>query len=242
MRQLFNVLSGVMLLVFFISPTSYAFNVVFTESEFRMQSEHCKRYYSVTQIGRSLNYTLKMTPDEFRIAHQDAEQAGGAWHYCAGIVIAARALHEASPEKKQALYKQSLLEIAFSARKISQDHRIYGEMMLNQAKVTFLLGEKEQSKHLLRQLLNQIPTYVPGKVELARQLAKDNNLKSAIDILLSVSPEQRDKSADLNYALGLYLFKSGNYDDSYLYAQKAYKLNYPLPWLKNQLVKKGFKF
>ncbi len=46
-------------------------------------------------------------------------------------------------------------------------------------------------------------------------------------------------SADVKYDLGLLYFDMGEYDLAYQYARKAYQLGYPLPGLKNKLIKQG---
>jgi hypothetical protein len=224
------------------SSFSFAFDVVITESEYRVLSDNCKRFYSVTQVGRTLGFTYKFSPNEHKDVTIDAERAGGAWHYCAGLVYMSRAVVAGNTERKQAIYKSALNEMNFTARKITEEHRLYGEVQLNLAKLYYFLGDISASRKLLQQLMYKMPDYVPVKIELSRQFAKDGQLQPAIDTLLSVSPPIREKSADLNYALGLYLYKSGQFEQSYMYAKKAYTLKYPLPWLRTQLKKKGYKF
>jgi len=239
MLKLLKILPSILFLVIFVSPFTYAFNVLITETEFRMLSDNCKKFYSVTQVGRNLGYTNKYSLTEFRAAFDDAEKAGGAWHYCAGLVYLSRAALESSEAKKIATYKRALDEISFSARKVLPDHRVYGEIHVNQAKAAYLTGDTAASRTMLEKLIAKMPTYTPAKIELARQLAKDKQLQDAIDLLLSVDPTVRDKSADLNYALGVYYFRLKNLDESSIYARKAYQLGYPLPWLKQQLRKNG---
>lgn len=224
------------------SPKSLAFDVIITESEFRMLHENCRRFYSVSQVGRSLDFTIKFGSNDYRAAVADAEAAGGAWHYCAGLVYMSRATTQASDVKKKAMYKKALSEISFSAQKVHENHRVFGEIQLNKARVLYLLGEKQSSVKMLQALLIKTPTYFPAKIELSNQYAKSKRLQDAVDLLLTVDPELREKSADLNYALGLYLFKLGKLDESYEYAKQAYKLKYPLPWLRSQLIKKGYEF
>ncbi len=242
MLQLFQQLRWCWLLIILVSPASMAFDVVLTETEFRMLSSHCKRFYTVSQIGRSLPYTLKMPKDDFKAANLEAEKAGGAWHYCAGLVYMTRASYEPSLQKKQELYKKSIHEMAFSIGRITAEHWLYGEMLLNQAKAVYSLGDKFKSRTMLEQLLKQKPDYFQAKIELSRQYAKENNFQPAIAMLLAVPSEVKEKSADLNYALGVYYFKTGKFEDSHVYAKKAYQLKYPLPWLRTQLIKKGFTF
>jgi tetratricopeptide (TPR) repeat protein len=226
----------------FTSIFSYAFDAVFTESEYRMLSQDCKNYYSVTQIGRTLSFTKHFSAKEHRDVTADAENAGGAWHYCAGMVYMSRAAVAPSKDKKQYILNLALREISFSSRKISEDHRMYGEMQLNQAKVIFLLGKHNESKTLLQKQIIKNPDYLPARIELASQLAKKNKIQQAVDLLLATDSKWFDKSADLNYATGLYMFKLAKYDQSYPYAKRAYQLRYPLPWLRNQLKRKGFNF
>lgn len=237
--------SRIAIFMFFLlifSSKAMSFNVIISESEFMLLHNDCKKFYSVSIVGRSLSHTLKFSSSDLKSVMADAENAGGAWHYCAGMVYMSRAAVAPTPDKKQYILNMALREISFSARKIFEDHRMYGEMQLNQAKVTFLLGQQDASKSLLQQLIQRNPDYIPARIELARQLAKTNQLQQAVDLLLAIDEKWREKSADLNYALGLYLFKLGKFEQSFPYAKRAYELRYPLPWLKNQLQRKGFKF
>jgi tetratricopeptide (TPR) repeat protein len=172
----------------------------------------------------------------------DAENAGGAWHYCAGLVYMSRAAIEVVPEKKQYVLNMAMREINFSALKIQPSHRMFGEIHLNLAKVKFSLDQKDESERLLNKLIQTQPEYIPARIELARQFAKRSKTHEAIDLLSKIDEKYKSNSADLNYALGVYLLRVGKYEESYYHAKKAYALNYPLPWLKMQLKKKGFKF
>ena len=47
------------------------------------------------------------------------------------------------------------------------------------------------------------------------------------------------ENANINYNLGLLLLKRKNYEESVVYAKKAYELGFPLPGLKNKLKRAG---
>ncbi len=113
-------------------------------------------------------------------AFEDAEKSGGAWHYCAGLVYLSRAALEATKEKKMATYKRALDEISFSARKVMEDHRVYGEIHLNSGKGSFFSGEIAASKTMLEQLIRKMPTYVPAKMSYLGNGRKRNSCKAPL--------------------------------------------------------------
>jgi tetratricopeptide (TPR) repeat protein len=68
--------------------------------------------------------------------------------------------------------------------------------------------------------------YALGKTDKAFSMFKD---------AAELSPE----NATVNYNLGLAYFQKKDYDNSLLYAKKAYALGFPLPGLKNKLAAAG---
>ncbi len=54
-----------------------------------------------------------------------------------------------------------------------------------------------------------------------------------------VAIELKPDSADAQYGIGLVYAKMGNYDLAYEHAVKAYELGYPLPGLRNRLIRAG---
>lgn len=56
-----------------------------------------------------------------------------------------------------------------------------------------------------------------------------------LQIAVNLQPED----ATINYNLGLLYMQKKNYEQAKIYAKKAYELDFPLPGLKNQLIKAG---
>lgn len=56
---------------------------------------------------------------------------------------------------------------------------------------------------------------------------------------LQIAVDLQPEDPTINYNLGLLYMQKKNYEQAKIYAKKAYELGFPLPGLKNQLVKAG---
>lgn len=227
------------LILFFKSNHSFAFGVKLTTVEFNLLHRTCQLFYASTNAGRRHGFATNFSEDELRKANIQAEKTGGAWHYCAGVALLNRAQQTSHPIKKLGALRQSLEEIDFTARNIKPDNSMYGEVHLNRARALFQLDQTEKSREVLNKLIQTHPRYVPGYIELARQHDKQGKTNQAIDILNKVDPELQRSSADFNYFIGMYYFKTKNYEKAKYHAKAAYAMGYPLPGLRRMLREKG---
>ncbi len=231
---------GCAFVLFFLSNPLFAFDLVVTEREFYQLTRTCQLYY-YSAMGKRLDFEAPFSNEEVANARIEAEATGGAWHYCGGLVWLNRAAVTGDPQKKKIAYEQAMLEIDFTAKKISKSNPMFMAVKVNQAKAYFLNGHKDKSKKSLESLLAEFPLMTAARIELARQLKLANQIKQAISLLEQASSKEFEISADLNYFLGVYHYHDGNFDSSFKYAQQAYKLKYPLPWLRKKLAAKGFQ-
>ena len=217
-----------------------AFGVTLTNVEFSLLHRSCQLFYASTTTGRRNGFAANFSEDELKKANVIAENTGGAWHYCAGLAILNRAQQTTQPEKRLGFLKEALQEIEFTFRLIKPDNSMYGEVHLNRARALFQLEQIDKSHEVLTKLIQTHPNYVPGYIELARQLDKQGKTNEAINILNNVAPELQKSSADFNYFIGMYYFKTKNYEKSKYHAQLAYAMGYPLPGLRRMLSQKGY--
>lgn len=227
-----------LLMVFFSINKAYAFDLIVNEREFFQLSKTCQKILYST-IGQRLAFDVPYSRDEIASARIDAENAGGAWHYCGGLVWLNRAIIAADPQSKKRAYSQALSEINFTARKIASTNYMYSEVRVNFARTLYYNEQYARSKSVLSSLLQQNPSMTSARLEFARQLKAENNIRQAIELLEKATAKEFEVSADLNYFLGVYQFHEGNYTAAKKYGDQAYKLGYPLPWLRNQLAQKG---
>ncbi len=69
-------------------------------------------------------------------------------------------------------------------------------------------------------------------------LLKTGEADKAIE-QLQIAVDLQPEDATINYNLGLLYMRKKNYEQAKIHAKKAYELGFPLPGLKNQLVKAG---
>ena len=231
---------GLGLILLTLSSQVAAFDMMITEREFYQLSRSCQLYYSSVMAPR-VAFEVPFSPSEIREGRIEAEHVGGAWHYCGGLVWLNRAIVAPDGNSKKTAYRKALLEINFTANKTPLGNPMYTEIKVNQAKAYYYNMQKDRSKKLLGNLLAEFPTMTLARIELARQHRLDKNTKQAIEILQQASAKEFEVSADLNYFLGVYQYHEGNFSAAKKYSDQAYKLGYPLPWLRNKLAAKGLK-
>lgn len=227
-------------LFWLVSGTTQAFDLRITQQEFLQLSRNCQLYY-YSVVGSKLDYNVPFSASEVAAARVEAEYIGGAWHYCGGLVWLNRAVLASDEHSQKYAYRQALAEIHFTARKTPVGNPMFTEIKVNHAKAMFLNEQKVQSKDLLNSLLAEFPNMTAARIELARQLRSEKQTKAAIEVLEKASPREFETSADLNYFLGVYHYHNGNLTAAKKYGDQAYKLNYPLPWLKQKLAQKGIR-
>ena len=74
---------------------------------------------------------------------------------------------------------------------------------------------------------------------LGNFLYKDGKYDEARKVLQDGLDKVSNPSAEMHYFLGMIELKQGSFDSAREQAQKAYKLGYPLPGLRNRLKAAG---
>lgn len=209
-----------------------------TQAEFNTWDQRCKLAYSATGSARKSGLYNNLTKADSNQALAFAESAGGAWHYCAGVVYLKRA--EASfGNSREASLKRALSEIQFTARNIKKDHSWYPEIYVDMAKVQFEMGDKKAGFDTLRNLLKTHKNNSLPYTALAYYLKKNGDAKAALMVLRQAPDNLLAESAELNYFLGWYLLDAGEADEAVPYATRAYQLGYPVQGLRNKLRMQG---
>jgi tetratricopeptide (TPR) repeat protein len=222
-----------------ILPTSvFGFDFTPTQAEFSTWDQRCKLAYSATGSARKSGLYPNQTKADSTKALAFAESAGGAWHYCAGVVYLKRA-KASSGNLREASLKRALSEIQFTARNINKDHSWYPEIYIDMAKVHFEMGDKKAGFDTLRGLLKTHKNNSLSYTALAYYLKRNGDAKAALKVLKQAPENLQAESAELNYFLGWYSLDAGQADEAVQYATRAYQLGYPVPGLRNKLRAQG---
>ena len=216
----------------------YAFDFTLSETEFRSWDARCKQAYAASGVGRGSGYYPGFSLQQFRQAGLFGEEAGGAWHYCAGLIWLQRA-GSAIGQQREGHLKHAVAEIYFTYNKIKPEHQWYPEIHVNYAKALYLSDRKQEAFAVLKRLASSHPANSLPYTAMAYYLKKENQLQQAISTLKQAPDLLLNQSAELNYFLGWYLMEAGQLQEALPYAQKAYALNYPTPTLRQRLAAKG---
>lgn len=215
-----------------------AFDFTPTQSEFNTWDDRCKKAYSFTSPGRGSGFYRNMTAAQIEQARQFGEAAGGAWHYCAGLIFMQRSSATTGKSRDDNL-KRALNEIRFTYNKIRPDNAWYPEIHIDYARVLYLTGKKSDAFNVLKRLVESHSGNSLPYTALAYYLKRENQLQQAIETLQNAPSMLLDESAELNYFLGWYLMEANQLEQAEIYAKKAYELNYPMPALRQRLAAKG---
>jgi len=222
-------------------PTGSAFEFTPTPSEFNQWDTRCKTAYSASGSGRKSGYFPRMSDEQNKYAREFGEAAGGAWHYCAGLIFLKRAQTSFGNERIGNL-NRGLVEIKFTARNIDLNNSWYPEVQVDLAKAYILNDDKKAGMDTLDKLLQSHSNSSLAYTAKAYYLKKDGKLDAAVALLQQAPAPVLAQSAELNYFLGWYLMEQGHIQLATDYAIKAYALGYPVPTLKYKLQAKGVQF
>lgn len=101
-----------------------------------------------------------------------------------------------------------------------------------------IIGSKLPSECYFERAVRAFPDDSTAWLMYARfqfQLGKEGQAMSMLNKAIELSPED----PTINYNLGLLLARQKKYDEALPHAQKAYAQNFPLPGLKQNLIKAG---
>ena len=234
-----RILIGVLLVL-----TSFqikAFNFTLTEREFSIWDERCKMAFAASGAGRRSGFYPNMTAERNKEVREFAEAAGGAWHYCAGLILLQRAYSATGKEREENLTRAGR-EIKFTVVRIPQENQWYPEIYVDYARAQYLNNNKIDAFITLQQLITTHPSHSLAYTALAYYLKKENKLDQAITTLQNAPELLKNESAELNYFLGWYLMEANDSKAALEYAKRAYALNYPVPTLRQRLAAKGLSW
>ena len=117
---------------------------------------------------------------------------------------------------------------------------LYAEISARMAYSSYNLGDTANSRRYAKKAIDTHPKSHLGYVVKSIIEKKKGNLPLAIQTLEYGFKMTDGTSPELNYHLGHAHFIDGSYEKATEYAKLAYGGGYPLPWLKEQLIEKGY--
>lgn len=221
-----------LLLVIMSSMSNQVIALSFTPSELEWLTwgDMCQARYIVSGAGMNSRFASRIPPEKVELWKN---KTGGAWqalhHYCAAIIF----------DNKQNNPKRAISDYLYSFRRTPKLNPLYPVMGSKIALAHYKINDKQSARQYAQRIIDANPNFADGYLIKGIIERKEGELNRAIQTLEEGNKKTRGTSAELNYHLGIYYLSSGNYNRANKYAQVAYSLGYPLPWLREQLKKNG---
>lgn len=222
-----------------------AYSFVPTQAEFLTWPDYCKVIYLRTNIGKgSTGFAELITAEAFAAGTaalgSEPFGDGGVHHYCASVLLLARARNEADQQQRDFLLSQAESESQFTMARAIPNGHMYVQTSMQLAMVQYEQGDVDQSLNLLDDLIsstqhNAHPYLAKSIIHFRR---KEYGL--AYDTLMLADSAVDGASSEVHYYLGLILVKMDRPEEAVQYAKLAYDKGYPLPGLMFQLERRGY--
>jgi tetratricopeptide (TPR) repeat protein len=213
-----------------------------SSSEWAAWPDYCETHYVKVSGGTESPYVGLVSPD---MVAKAKTMLGESWyhvhHACYAMMLIARAERyqgRDAQRTKEALAQISG-ELSYSLARIPPSIPVHWKLLTIQARALNLRGKNEAAVDSLRLIVKRKPDFVDGYAVLGNFLYKDGKYAEARQVLETGLEKVATPTAEMYYFLGMILFKQGSFDGAREQAQKAYKLGYPLPGLRNKLKAAG---
>ncbi|MCX2981315.1 hypothetical protein EYC98_10610 [Halieaceae bacterium IMCC14734] len=235
-RRLFTVL----LLGLFALPAT-ALNFVPTEAEWLAWSDQCRARYMASNAGAKSKYRGRV--NSATVSAWKAKMGPSLWlhmhHACAGQVHFNRARTAASSSERNREIKTAISDHNYTLSKTTNQNNWYAYFAVSLAQIYRYQEEYDKAIALVSPFTDTNPAYEAPYLQWSLVLRDQDKLSAAIAVLENGNSATEGKSMEIHYFLGLNYHQKGMYDLSLQHAKAAYKLGYPLPGLKNKLMRSG---
>lgn len=230
--------------ILLLAPVAaYSYDFVPNEAEWSSWPEYCKARYSTTMIGVDGGFGSRV--DQSQVLYWQGvlrEAFTHVHHHCAGLVYAARAAQTNEETEARRRWDRARSESRYTYQRTDTDNPFREELAVYLARAEYNLKNVSAAFQVLQEAVDNGARTAKPYVFYAICLDEEGELDKAITLLQLAKSRGINKSAELEYVLGLFLLQANRWNESYTAAKQAYSLGYPLPGLKNKLQEHGYSF
>jgi tetratricopeptide (TPR) repeat protein len=218
-----------------------AYEFVPTQTEWVVWPEYCRARYVSTNIGSTSQFRNLVSASSVK---QWERRLGDAFlhvhHYCAGLSYFEQAKrYRSDPKEKERLLHRAIGEATYTYIRTSPENPMHSIIGVTLARIYNKLNNFDKSKEYVEKAISLHPQYEGSYVFLGMVYRENKHEDEALAVLKKGNQAVSGKSAEILYVMGLIYYEKGDYSRSSEYAQKAYRLGYPLLGLKRKLSKVG---
>lgn len=233
--------AALLLCALFGTPAYAAWDFEPTALEWQAWPVYCRVQYSWVNAGFEFTYggTVPMeTVQNWKHIIGD-ETFTGMHHWCASIHFLNRARAEPDPKLHSFILNRASEDAMFSFLRADPLSPVYPNMAVTVAQIRDAMGKPDEAEEVLQRGIKAQPKRPEAYVMLAVLDRKRHKLSDARDVLKQADDATEGTSSEIQYNLGLINHELGDDVAAHANALKAYGHGYPLPGLKNLLLKTG---
>ena len=235
---------GVLLAVALLSgwpSVSLGFNFKPTTAEWEAWSPLCKARYSISRAADGTNFAGAVPA--YTVEEWKAQMGEYVWshmhHYCAGLAFQFSARQEYDRNKKAEMLRRAASEADYTRRRLEPGMPLFTTTTIAMASISLDRGQVARAESLLKEAISAAPSEPNGYVALASVYQREGKMVLARDTLLTGDSATEGASAEIAYNLGLVSLELGDKEAARAYAERAYRMGYPLPGLRRKLAAVG---
>jgi hypothetical protein len=229
-----------LLLLLLLTQQAFALEFEPTDFEWSTWPAYCRARYMVSGAGMKSRYSGKITPEMVtEWQHKLQPVWYGLHHYCAGIHLFTRALHEKERRFARNGFEHAAGETSYTLARSSESHPMFSTMLTLRGRAYFELGRYDDAKDDFGRAIQLHPDVPDPYAAWGLLLRQAGHLPEARDVLERGVKGTKGGTAELHYLLGIVLTDMKDYEPALEHAKLAYKMGYPLPGLKRKLQNAG---
>jgi tetratricopeptide (TPR) repeat protein len=225
-----------------LMSTSHAagWGFVPTAREWESWPQYCRVQYSY--INRGANAYGDYYPDSAIAMWRDRigeKTFISLHHYCAAWLYLKRLKLETHVEAKANLLSRVVDDATYTYERADPGGVMYPLIASVMAQAKAANGDREDAVAILQRAIEDQPGRFECYGTLANLYREEHKLDNAVQVMKQANAATGGESAEVQYNLGLINLEAGDVDAAVENAKRAYELGYPLPGLRNKLVKLG---
>lgn len=159
----------------------------------------------------------------------------GFWHFCAGYIWLMRSELAVDPERSKALMQKGLGDIYYVQRQLKPKHPLTPMVHAALARALRQVGEVDKAIELLDKTRKHHPGHAPLYTVQSAIYFDQQDYPKAVEILELGNQATGDRSAQLQYYLGLAYYRNEQIELAREYERKAREGGFPLRYLARKL-------
>lgn len=199
-----------------------------TEVEWMRWPYYCQAMYAHLDVAYRNGYWKRIPKAEADKWFKIGDNAGGAWHYCAGLTHIDRAEADLNPVSRERTFHEGIGAVMFSYDRTEPTSPWYATYTVTIARGYRGLKDYANAIRFLNEGMKSHPEHIASYSMLALVYMDQGLFNEAKSVLLKGDEVAQGKSSELAYYLGFVSLELGDIDNARVYLNIAESLGYPL--------------